>query len=575
MTSPFAPEEQKPGGLIKAADWNAAMEEVVRLKSAKVNRQGADTLEGPLTIKGALTLANSVNIVADPQNADTKLAVTGNITLEINGSAKIATKDKTGKGLDVSGTSRLGGHIDYQDDTVLSVAPGTIHFDAPGSVGARLTIIGKTDEATGVTAGNVGINTTAPTEKLQIGDFSQSDNHIKISTAGGHKYRAGIKLKIYDDNNGFTIENDEREIIHGLNFLRHHHDSAGKTALFIAKDNGNVGIYNTAPLSKLTINQKITHDGGFSTFGEAALTIFDPNHNGGNSPNGTRDILHLVREGVGGQAYGNKVSLALGRYENNAVKSRTQLDIKLTDDNFSSHNKIMTLRSNGNVGIGTDNPQGFHINLPEKNRGSKPSPGISMAGGTTGNASIELRNNGSGSPYIDFSQSSTVDRDARIILTATDKLEIQEVSQLEIAATVTAKAFVGNGAVVTGMILMWSGTTSNIPAGWKLCDGGHGTPDLRDRFIVGAGQAYKVKESGGANTVRLGIAHLPSHDHSNGAFNQLMLSDGKRTLKGSTDDTSGEPNLVSCGQIKLVGSNQPHENRPPYYALAYIMKVEL
>ncbi|MDV3349055.1 hypothetical protein QGP82_10165 [Leptothoe sp. LEGE 181152] len=351
MTGPFAPEEQKPGGLIKAADWNAAMEEVVRLESAKVNRQGADTLEGPLTIRGALTLANSVNIVADPQNADTKLAVTGNITLEINGSAKIATKDTTGQGLDVSGTSRLGGHIDYQDDTVLSVAPGTIHFDAPGSVGARLTIIGKTDEATGVTAGNVGINTTAPTEKLQIGDFSQSDNHIKISTAGGHKYRAGIKLKIYDDNNGFTIENDEREIIHGLNFLRHHHDSAGKTALFIAKDNGNVGIYNTAPLSKLTINQKIAHDGGFSTFGEAALTIFDPNHNGGNNPNGIRDILHLVREGVGGQAYGNKVSLSLGRYENVGTDSRTQLDIKLTDNSFNTHKTVLSLKSNGTLTV--------------------------------------------------------------------------------------------------------------------------------------------------------------------------------------------------------------------------------
>ncbi|NEZ61146.1 tail fiber domain-containing protein [Adonisia turfae] len=262
MTGPFAPEEQKPGGLIKAADWNAAMEEVVRLESAKVNRQGADTLEGPLTIRGALTLANSVNIVADPQNADTKLAVTGNITLEINGSAKIATKDTTGKGLDVSGTSRLGGGHDYQDDTVLSVAPGTIHFDAPGIVGGRLTILGDS----GTTAGNIGIG-------------------------------------------------------------------------------------NAAPLSKLTINQKIAHDGGFSTFGEAALTIFDPNHNGGNNPNGIRDILHLVREGVNGQAYGNKVSLALGRYENAGTASRTQLDIKLTDNKFNSHKTILSLKSNGTLTV--------------------------------------------------------------------------------------------------------------------------------------------------------------------------------------------------------------------------------
>lgn len=262
MTSPFAPEEKKSGDLIRATDWNATNDEVMRLDKAKVNRQGGDTLEGPLTIKGALTLANSVNIVADPQNADTKLAVTGNITLEINGSAKISTKDKTGKGLDVSGTSRLGGNHDYQDDTVLSVAPGTIYFDAPNIVGGRLTILGDS----GTTAGNIGIG-------------------------------------------------------------------------------------NAAPLSKLTINQKIAHDGGFSTFGEAALTIFDPNHNGGNNPNGTRDILHLVREGVNGQAYGNKVSLALGRYENVGTDSRTQLDIKLTDNKFNSHKTILSLKSNGTLTV--------------------------------------------------------------------------------------------------------------------------------------------------------------------------------------------------------------------------------
>ncbi|EKU99367.1 hypothetical protein Lepto7375DRAFT_1394 [Leptolyngbya sp. PCC 7375] len=262
MTSPFAPEEKKSGDLIRATDWNATNDEVMRLEKVKVNRQGGDTLEGPLTIKGALTLANSVNIVADPQNADTKLAVTGNITLEINGSAKISTKDKTGKGLHVSGLSRLGGSIDYQDDAVLSVAPGTIHFDAPGIVGGRLTILG-------------GSGTTA----------------------------------------------------------------------------GNIGIGNTAPLSKLTINQKIAHDGKFSTFGEAALTIFDPNHNGGNNPNGTRDILHLVREGINGQAYGNKVSLALGRYENVSTFSRTQLDIKLTDNKFNSHKTILSLKSNGTLTV--------------------------------------------------------------------------------------------------------------------------------------------------------------------------------------------------------------------------------
>lgn len=52
-----------------------------------------------------------------------------------------------------------------------------------------------------------------------------------------------------------------------------------------------------------------------------------------------------------------------------------------------------------------------------------------------------------------------------------------------------------------GIITMWSGSTSNIPTGWALCNGQNGTPDLRDRFIVGAGSGYTVGETGrGSNT---------------------------------------------------------------------------
>jgi|GEM_PF-1659412 len=118
---------------------------------------------------------------------------------------------------------------------------------------------------------------------------------------------------------------------------------------------GKVGVGTTAPPSTLTLNADIAHDAKFD-YGEAQFTLFDPNNNGGNSPNGTRDIVHLVREGVKSQAYGNKVSLAIGRYQNSGVNARTQLDIKLTDGNFNQHPAVMSLRSNGNVGIGTTSP---------------------------------------------------------------------------------------------------------------------------------------------------------------------------------------------------------------------------
>jgi microcystin-dependent protein len=66
----------------------------------------------------------------------------------------------------------------------------------------------------------------------------------------------------------------------------------------------------------------------------------------------------------------------------------------------------------------------------------------------------------------------------------------------------------------SGGIIMWSGSIANIPSGWLLCNGSSGTPDLRDRFVVGAGSTYAVNATGGATTVTLSTTNLPSHTHS-------------------------------------------------------------
>ena len=72
---------------------------------------------------------------------------------------------------------------------------------------------------------------------------------------------------------------------------------------------------------------------------------------------------------------------------------------------------------------------------------------------------------------------------------------------------------VSRAHVPRGVILMWYGTTSNIPSGWAICDGNQNTPDLRDRFIVGAGNSYTSQQTGGATQVTLQISELPSHSH--------------------------------------------------------------
>lgn len=62
-------------------------------------------------------------------------------------------------------------------------------------------------------------------------------------------------------------------------------------------------------------------------------------------------------------------------------------------------------------------------------------------------------------------------------------------------------------------IIMWSGSIANIPTGWYLCDGSNGTPDLRGKFVLGAGGAYSVNATGGEETHVLTESEMPSHTH--------------------------------------------------------------
>jgi microcystin-dependent protein len=220
---------------------------------------------------------------------------------------------------------------------------------------------------------------------------------------------------------------------------------------------------------------------------------------------------------------------------------------------------------------------------------------------------------------------------------------------------VATTSFVTSGLaalVPTGVITLWSGAISAIPSGWVLCNGSNSTPDLRDRFVVGAGTTYAVNATGGANTVTLDATMIPAHTHtvsasgttsgqsaghthtfsgtssgqsvththtatvsdpghthviSGGYYkapntggnlgagvsssstgtgtdsattgitvsNGNASSDHNHTYSGTTSAVSGDHThtVTVTGTSGSVGGGLAHENRPPYFALAYIMKT--
>jgi len=151
-------------------------------------------------------------------------------------------------------------------------------------------------------------------------------------------------------------------------------------------------------------------------------------------------------------------------------------------------------------------------------------------------------------------------------------------------------------AFPSGGIIMWSGAVADIPSGWVLCDGNNGTPNLRNKFVVGAGGTYSVDATGGSSTTTLTTANLPAHTHTvsgttgaggshahtfayssssgttvssiPGGANGIISNTGSAGISTAPDHTHS-----FSGTTSSVGSGSSFDNLPPYYALAYIMKT--
>jgi hypothetical protein len=145
---------------------------------------------------------------------------------------------------------------------------------------------------------------------------------------------------------------------------------------------------------------------------------------------------------------------------------------------------------------------------------------------------------------------------------------------------IATTAFVLTNGVPSGAIVMWSGSIASIPSGWLLCNGSSGTPDLRNRFVVGAGSTYAVAATGGsADAVVVSHNHSATSTDSGHSHNITASISNSSTPTGpagasapvqATSTATGNANITTT--IASAGVSGTNANLPPYYALAYIMK---
>jgi microcystin-dependent protein len=145
---------------------------------------------------------------------------------------------------------------------------------------------------------------------------------------------------------------------------------------------------------------------------------------------------------------------------------------------------------------------------------------------------------------------------------------------------------VGGGFIPTGGIIIWSGAANAIPSGWLLCNGSSGTPDLRNRFVVGAGSTYAVDATGGsADAIVVSHTHTATsvvtdsgHSHNTVTINNLGLpiqgyAMGNTPIGSTFATNTATTGITVATTNSSTGSSGTNANLPPYYALCYIMKA--
>jgi hypothetical protein len=444
----------------------------------------------------------------------------------------------TGWRLNVNGRSRLGGAIDYGGDAVLSVAPGTVSFDAPGTPGGRFVVDGTT--------GNVGIGNPNP-------------GGLKLSVAGRTRlgaavdYGAEVALSVAPGSVQFDAANQP----------------GGRLKIDGATGYVGIGLGNETPRSPLDTGKGVM-SGAPNDYTRAQFTM-----TGG----GTVTWGGLVQDAIGAGRWGGRFKWTQ-RFIAISMERGKTFSVGHMNVTFPTA-AIPAANTWDNTARAVDATTGLLLGDWEALYA------VHTVGGDQNAATnLQIRR-----------WTNEFNAPSNWILVAVVNGD-DGTLKLGTGVILAAKSSSTKGSPIpTGTILMWSGAANAIPDGWALCNGDSGRPDLRSRFIVGAGPGGSPEYTTGTwgdpdqHNHRIIIpssgfitANSGSHTHtppSNWYDRNFLEGGGYHGIDrgaGSVADarvgSAGDhAHSVTVNFAGFDSANSAGNNRPKWYALCFIIKL--
>ncbi len=517
----------------------------------------ASTNVGYITIAGRDFSANGV------------LPIFCDSSFSISHGLAIGQRGTTSYILDVSGLSRFRGPS--------TIVDGYLGIGGITTPGKQLDVSGDVRITGTLEADNFQVNTITATQATNI------QNNLTVS--GGNISGSG-SLTI----GGTTLLNSTLTVLGDISGLSRLFIT-GTTQLNTLTVSGDIsGLSGLTIKGSTTLNDTLTVSGDIS--GLAGLTIMGSTTLNNLSVSG--DISANGQLYIGTRGSTANTILFAGTYGdtpivNNSDSSDTLFTTAITERIYSGAEKSELLIFKGNESSGTGYDR---IRLAACGGISlQVAPGNSYYSKNNNNiyntTLLSYLNDASLNTAIHINNSGRVGVGG--ITSPTTALDISGDTKISGTLTIGSTVIQPSYTVPQGGIIMWSG--SSIPSGWALCDGSNGTPDLRGRFIIGAtrnsigndynsskgsadmgkderGSAlglYNTGVSGGEIKHVLTIEEMPSHNHS---FTLNVADSGGSSV---LDDAGGSG--TKSYNTDNRGNNQPHNNIPPFYALAFIMKL--